>query len=52
MNMNATKVEQNNSKNSTDFEDKDDDEIAGEIEDVIEYLLQGLKDKDSVVRLV
>ncbi|KAK7066938.1 hypothetical protein SK128_026750 [Halocaridina rubra] len=31
-------------------EDEDDDEVAGEIEEVIDCLLQGLKDNDTIVR--
>lgn len=30
--------------------EEDEEEVAGEIEEVIDCLLQGLKDKDTVVR--
>lgn len=31
-------------------EDEEDEEVVGEVEEVIDSLLQGLKDKDTIVR--
>lgn len=33
-----------------DEEEEEDEEVVGEVEEVIDSLLQGLKDKDTIVR--
>lgn len=46
----ATNKKTTMTKHAQSEEENDDDEVPSEIEEVIDFLLQGLKDQDTVVR--
>lgn len=52
INIHGVAVEGDGNTEIKGEDDYDDEEVASEIEEVIDSLLQGLKDKDTIVRYV
>lgn len=50
INIKGVSTEDGKAEKMEEEEDEEDEEVVGEVEEVIDSLLQGLKDKDTIVR--